>query len=45
MLQRLGNRYDESQKAWGAASAGIQAARCGRARSSSRGWPAPPAAT
>jgi len=27
MLQRLGNRYEESQKAWGAASAGIQAAR------------------
>ena len=25
MLQRLGNRYAESQKAWGAASAGIQA--------------------
>jgi uncharacterized protein len=27
MLQRLGNRYDESQKAWLAASEGIQAAR------------------
>jgi hypothetical protein len=27
MLQRLGNRYEESQKAWGAASAGIQAVR------------------
>lgn len=27
MLQRLGNRYDASQKAWGAASAGIQMAR------------------
>src|SRR5262245_43225138 len=27
MLQRLGGRYDESQKAWGAASAGIEAMR------------------
>jgi hypothetical protein len=27
MLQRLGNRYEESQKAWGAASAGIQVVR------------------
>jgi len=27
MLQRLGNRYDESQKAWGAASARMQAAQ------------------
>lgn len=27
MLQRLGNRYEESQKAWAAADAGIEAAR------------------
>jgi len=27
MLQRLGNRYEESQKAWTAADAGIEAAR------------------
>jgi hypothetical protein len=27
MLQRLGNRYEESQKAWSAASAGMQAAQ------------------